>query len=135
MTQSIAIALPIADRQRSHTFYRETLGLEPFGDLAEDGVPEPLRFRLDERTALMLIPSGGFGWVIGGQEIAPPTVSEVLLSLTLTSAEEVTTLVTRMHDGGGQVLTAPRQQEWGFAAVVTDPDGHAWQIITDVEHS
>ena len=36
------IALPTADRQRSFAFYGTGVGLEPIGDLADNGVPEPL---------------------------------------------------------------------------------------------
>lgn len=130
---TVVISLPITDRQRSYAFYQDTLGLEPFGEHAEDGVPEPLQFRLDESTSLMLIPTGGFGWVLGTREVAPPGVSEVLLSLTVASTEEVGTLVTRMRNAGGEVLSEPTQQDWGFTAVATDPDGHAWQLFAAVE--
>lgn len=131
MSRPLVVSLPIADRQRSHAFYRDTLDLEPFGEPAEDGVPEPLQFRLDGHTALMLIPTGGFGWVIGNREVAPGSVSEVLMSLTVASAEEVSAVVGRMREAGGEVLAEPTQQDWGFTAVITDPDGHAWQIIAD----
>ncbi|MEV5710649.1 hypothetical protein [Actinoallomurus sp. NPDC052274] len=40
-TSPLVIGMPVADRRRSHTFYREALGLEPVGEPAEDGVPEP----------------------------------------------------------------------------------------------
>ncbi|WP_150460189.1 VOC family protein [Nesterenkonia ebinurensis] len=132
MSRLLTISLPIADRQRSYAFYQDTLGLEPFGEPAEDGVPEPLQFRLDQRTSLMLVPTGGFGWVLGSRDVAPPGVSEVLLSLNVASAEAVSAVVTRMHDAGGEVLAEPAQQDWGFTAVATDPDGHAWQIIAEV---
>lgn len=131
VTRPITIALAIEDRQRSYAFYQETLGLEPVGEPAEDGVPEPLQFRLEERTSLMLIPTGGFGWVLGSRQVAPPGVSEVLLSLVVASADEVGETVARMRTAGGEVLAEPAQQEWGFAAVATDPDGHAWQILAD----
>ena len=42
------ISLATADRLRSFAFYRDGLGLEAFGPLAEDGVPEPLQLRLVE---------------------------------------------------------------------------------------
>lgn len=71
MTRPVTISLPTGDRQRSYEFYQSALSLEPVGELAEDGVPEPLQFRLDEHTMLMLVPTGGFGWVIGDREIAP----------------------------------------------------------------
>ncbi|WP_120005109.1 VOC family protein [Nesterenkonia muleiensis] len=132
MSRLLTISLPIADRQRSYAFYQDTLGLEPFGEPAEDGVPEPLQFRLDQRTSLMLVPTGGFDWVLGSRDVAPPGVSEVLLSLSAASAEEVGDVVGRMRDAGGEVLAEPAQQDWGFTAVATDPDGHAWQIIAEV---
>ncbi len=129
MTRPVTISLPIGGRQRSYEFYQSALSLEPVGEPAEDGVPEPLQFRLDEHTILMLVPTGGFGWVIGDREIAPRGSSEVLLSLTAASPGEVSRIVERMHAGGGVILAAPMQQDWGFAGVATDPDGHAWQII------
>lgn len=129
MVQAFTIALPIADRQRSYAFYQETLGLEPVGEPEADGVPEPLQFRLDANTMLMLVPTGGFGWVLGGRELAAPGTSEVLLSLTLGSTEEVVAAAERMRGAGGEVIVEPAQQDWGFTAVATDPDGHAWQLI------
>ena len=48
MTRPFTIALPTDDRQRTYTFYRETLRLDPIGD-----------------------PTGGFGWVLGDRLVAP----------------------------------------------------------------
>jgi uncharacterized protein len=42
----VVVTLPTADRRRSFDFYRHGLGFEPVGDLADDGVPEPLQFIL-----------------------------------------------------------------------------------------
>src|SRR4029453_14663274 len=53
------ISLATADRRRSLVFYRDGLGLEAFGPLADDGVPEPLQLRLASSVSLMLIPPGG----------------------------------------------------------------------------
>jgi uncharacterized protein len=66
----------VADRQTSFGFYREALGLEAVGELAEDRVPEPLQFALNAAARLMLIPVGGFGWVIGDREVARRGQSE-----------------------------------------------------------
>jgi catechol 2,3-dioxygenase-like lactoylglutathione lyase family enzyme len=63
--EPVLISLPVSDRVRAHAFYREGLGLEAVGELAEDGVPEPLLFILNDLTQLMLVPTSGFGWVIG----------------------------------------------------------------------
>ena len=50
------ICLATADRRRSLTFYRDRLGLEALGPLANDGIPEPLQLRLGSSVSLILIP-------------------------------------------------------------------------------
>ncbi len=59
-TYNLVIALPTADRSRAHAFAL-ALGLETPGEVAEDGVPEPLRVQLNERALVMYVPTGGFG--------------------------------------------------------------------------
>jgi uncharacterized protein len=54
----VVVALPTEDRQRSFNFYAEGLGLEPIGEAAEDGIPEPLQFVLNQGVRLMLVPTG-----------------------------------------------------------------------------
>ena len=44
----LIVALPTADRQVVYAFYKDGLGLEPIGELADDGVPEPLQFVLND---------------------------------------------------------------------------------------
>ncbi len=65
------ISLATGDRSRSFAFYRDGLGLEAFGPVADDGVPEPLQLRLAPNVSLMLIPTGGFGWVAGEDSRGP----------------------------------------------------------------
>src|SRR3954471_1766756 len=52
------------DRRRSFEFYQQVLGVDAVGEQADDGVPEPLQFPLNDGVRLMLIPRGGFGWVV-----------------------------------------------------------------------
>lgn len=125
---AVTLCLPIADRRRSMTFYRDAFGFEAFGEPAEDGVPEPLQIRLDQQTVLMLIPADGFGWVLGDRPAAPVGVSECLLSLACRDESDVRATLDRVTASGGEVLTAPQQQPWGFTALCADPDGHAWQL-------
>jgi len=128
MSHSFTISLAISDRQRSFTFYRDGLGLDPVGDLAPDGMPEPLQFRLSGETYLCLIPSAGFGWVLGDRAIAAPETSECLLGFSLPDAELINGVTERMVSAGGTVLASPTQQPWGFESLVADPDSHAWQL-------
>ncbi|MGL5910087.1 MAG: VOC family protein, partial [Phycicoccus sp.] len=91
-----SISLPVADRATSSAFYRVFLGVEPFGPVAGDGEPEPLAFRTGVDTVLMLIPTGGFRWVIGdAHEVCGPDQVEALLGVTAATPEEVRGLVER----------------------------------------
>ena len=97
----VFVALPIADRQVSYRFYRDGLGWKADGEPAEDGVPEPLRFFLNEGMGIMLVPTGGFGWVIGGREVASRGHSECVLNLDAGSDERRRTDAARARGGCG----------------------------------
>jgi uncharacterized protein len=124
------ISLPIADRVRAHAFYRDALGLETIGEPADDGVVEPLLFVLNADTRLMLIPTVGFGWVIGDREVAAATTSECVIGLVAASESGVNEIVDRARRAGALVATEPAPQPWGYAASFTDPDGHVWNVTS-----
>lgn len=123
------ISLATADRRRSLAFYRDGLGLEAFGPLADDGVPEPLQLRLASRVSLMLIPTGGFGWVAGEDRVAPPGANECVVSVYVRDEDAVQARYeAALATGGTSVYES--QREWSaFAAQVADPDGHLWMIL------
>ncbi len=124
------ISLATADRSRSLAFYRDGLGLEAFGPLADDGVPEPLQLRLAPNVSLMMIPTGGFGWVAGEERVAPPGATECVLFVYLPDEAAVRARYDAALVAGGSVIYEPSQQHWGaFAAQVADPDGHLWMIL------
>ena len=56
---SVTVSLPIAERRTAHDFYVAAFGLEPVGEIASDGLPEPLQFVLGGEARLMLIPRDG----------------------------------------------------------------------------
>ena len=124
----IVVALPTEDRQRSFNFYVEALGLKPIGENAEDGLPEPLQFVLNEGVRLMLIPTVGFGWVTGNRPTAVHGASECLLVLTAADDRRVDDLVERARQAGAEVVLEPTRQPWGYSAAFADPDGHVWQV-------
>ena len=124
---SLVIALPTADRSSAFAF-SQALGLETPGELADDGVPEPLRVQLNDQAAVMYVPTGGFGWITG-RVITGPGTSKCLLSLQLGTTTDVDNLVGRVEAAGGRVVSAPEQKAWGYTGTFTDPDGHLWEAI------
>jgi predicted lactoylglutathione lyase len=124
----IVISLPIADRRTSFAFYGEGLGFEPIGEPAEDGVPEPLQFALNDGARLMLVPRGGFGWVIGDHDVAAPGHSECVLTLGASSEQEVGEIVARAARAGATVVSEPERQPWGYTGTFADPDRHLWMV-------
>ena len=124
------ISLATADRRRSLAFYRDGLGLEAFGPLADDDIPEPLQLRLGSSVSLMLIPTGGFGWVAGEDRVAPSGVNECVLCVYAADEDDVRERYTAALAAGGTSVYEPAQQDWNaFAAQVGDPDGHLWMIL------
>jgi predicted lactoylglutathione lyase len=128
MSYDVVFALPTEDRRRAHAFAR-ALGLDTPGELADDGVPEPLRVVLNERTVVMYIPTGGFGWVTAGRPTAERGTSECLVTLEVGTAAAVDDIVARAAISGGQVASAAQHRSWGYSGAFADPDGHLWQVL------
>ena len=129
---SIVVSLPVADRPTSSRFYRALLDRQPPGEPQDDGEPEPLQFWLTEGTRLMLIPRGGFGWVIGDDhQVSEPGQVEVVLTLEAPDEAGVRARADTAASAGGKVVVAPGRRPYGYVALVADPDGHLWQIISD----
>ena len=124
----LLISLPVADRIRAHAFYRDGLGLDAIGEPADDGVPEPLMFVLNPTTRLMLVPTGGFDWVIGDHRVAEVGMSECVLGIAATTDDGVKAIVERARNAGATVAMDPAPQPWGYAASFADPDGHIWTV-------
>lgn len=131
MPQSpVVISLPIADRPTSFAFYRDGLGLDPVGAPADDGIPEPLQFALNDGVLIMLVPTGGFGWVIGDHEVAPKGTSECIVSITAETDAQVDQLVRRAREAGAAIVTEPGPKPWGYVGTFADPDGHLWMVTS-----
>lgn len=128
----VIVCLPTADRRTSFEFYRNALGLEPIGELADDGVPEPLQFVVNDGLRIMLIPTGGFGWITGDHDVAAPGSSECVLSISAAGESGVDEVLERARRAGAEIVTEPGNQEWGYAAAFADPDRHVWMVTPEV---
>ena len=129
MAPPALVCLPTADRATSFAFYRDGLGLTAFGPVADDGVPEPLQFVVNDGLHLMFIPTGGFGWVTGDHETAAAGTSEVLLSRGAASPAEVDAAVEQARAAGARIVSEPEQKPWGYTGTFADPDSHLWEVI------
>ena len=125
------IAFPVADRQRAFRFYGDGLGFATPGELADDGVPEPLWVVVNDGLWLMLVPTGGFGWVTAGSETAASGTVECQLGVTAPAAAGVDAFMTTARAAGATILSEAQQQDWGYCGVFADPDGHQWMILAE----
>jgi predicted lactoylglutathione lyase len=122
------LCLPIKDRLVSHAFYT-ALGFAAVGEeLNSDGLPEPLQFEVSVGLRMMLIPSTGFGWVIGGRKRSRRDQHECLVVIGLDTDATVDELMRRAQDAGAEIIFEAGKQMWGYAGAFADPDGHMWQV-------
>jgi len=123
----VTVCLPTKNRQVSHAFYA-ALGFVTVGELGDDGLPEPLQFEISVGLRVMLIPTRGFGWVIGNRKRSPRNTHECLLVIGLATDAAVDKLMRRAQDAGGKIAMEAGNQKWGYAGAFADPDGHMWQV-------
>ena len=128
MINTLTVCLPTDDRARAADFYRNGLGLDLYGEVQADGLPEPLQFFVNDHTLLMLIPRDGFEYTLGKALIADPATHSSLLTISGETRGEVDELYARSIHGGALALAAPNLQPWGYVAMIADPDGHPWLI-------
>ena len=90
------VCLPVESRPASHAFYT-ALGFTTVGELGDDGLPEPLQFEISVGLRVMLIPSRGFGWVIGDRRRSPRNTHECQVVIGLATDAAVDQLMHRAH--------------------------------------
>ena len=104
------------------------LGFAAVGELGDDRLPEPLQFEISAGLRVMLIPSRGFGWVIGDRKRSPRDAHECLVVIGLATDAAVDELMRRAQDAGAEIVIEAGNQKWGYAGAFADPDGHMWQV-------
>ena len=98
------------------------------GELGDDGLPEPLQFHISDGLRVMLIPTRGFGWVIGDRKRSPRSTHECLVVVGLATDAAIDDVMRRAREAGAQIVMAAGTQRWGYAGAFSDPDGHMWQV-------
>ena len=77
---------------------------------------------------VMLIPTGGFGWVIGDRKRAPRNTHECLVVIGHATDAAIDKLMRRAQGAGAKIVFEAGLQSWGYAGAFADPDGHMWQV-------
>lgn len=123
----VTVCLPVKNRAASHAFYT-ALGFAAVGELGDDGMPEPLQFAISAGLRVMLIPTVGFGWVIGDRKRSQRGTHECLFVIARPSDKAVDALLRRAREAGAEIVAEAGNQRWGYAGTFADPDGHLWQV-------
>ena len=118
--QIACVTLGIADVARSRNFYAGAFGWEPvFAN------PEILFFQMNG-LMLGLWQKDAMAADMNRPAAAPGSVA---LAHNVSAPGDVDALVDRLVAAGASLLTPPSgPPHGGRRAVVTDPDGHAWEI-------
>jgi predicted lactoylglutathione lyase len=121
------LCLPTKNRKAAHAFY-SALGFATVGKPEADGLPEPLQFQISGGLRVMLVPSVGFGWVIGGRKRSPRGTHECLIVIGLATDADVDELMQRAKEAGARIVVKAGPQSWGYVGTFADPDGHLWHV-------
>jgi len=125
MPSNIFVNLPVRNLARSMAFFR-ALGYD-FNPQFTDANAACLV--IDERIYAMLLTEPFFAGFIETPVAQAGTATEVLIALSVDSADAVRLMVERALAAGAAPLKDLVDRgfmvEWGFR----DPDGHAWQYL------
>ncbi|MBK9050045.1 MAG: VOC family protein [Chloroflexi bacterium] len=126
MMKSIYVGLPVKVLAASTKFY-EALGFQKNAQFSDDTTAtmvwsDTITFQLQTHERFM-------GWV--SKEVADArTTSEVLLSLSMDTREEVDAVVNAAAEAGGKAGTrAPIDMGWLYNRSFEDPDGHMFEAL------
>ena len=116
------ITLGVRDLARATRFYAETLGLP-----VRQALPEVTFFELGQ-TWLSLYPRHLLARDAGVPDDGRG-FSGVALAHNVRSSSEVDELLAAAASGGGRLVKAGRETEWGgYAGYFADPDGFLWEV-------
>jgi len=120
------ITIAVSDLEKSVNFYKNGFGFPTKG--IQDGNAEHCMFDLDDTFSLVLYRR---------QEFLPLTANPnqteksagFILSHNAQSKEQVDEILQASLKVGAKQIGHTQDEPWGYAASITDPDGHQWEII------
>jgi uncharacterized protein len=130
------VTLAVADLDRALAFYREGLGLESRGVVAEEFVGDEVTpagavvmFELPDGPILALYPRTELA-KDANVALEPPKTGEFSIGHLVSSRAEVDALLARAEAAGAVITDTPHDRPWGiYSGYFEDLDGHLWEII------
>jgi uncharacterized protein len=130
------VTLAVSDLERSLAFYRDGLGLETRGVVAEEFVGDEatpagavVMFELPGGPILALYPRAELA-KDANVALEPPKTGEFSIGHLVSSRAEVDALLARAAAAGAAITDAPHERPWGiYSGYFQDLDGHLWEII------
>ena len=126
MKPSISIiTVGVDDLERAFAFYRALF------DIADEQIgagEEHIAFFLDNDLSFVLYPRSEIATTAGKPEPIAGTPGFVL-SHRADSAEDVSTILSRVLVAGGAILTPGTRSEWGYSAYFEDSEGNVWELM------
>ncbi|MEX2015393.1 MAG: VOC family protein [Candidatus Hydrogenedentales bacterium] len=125
------ISLPVDNLKRSLRFYRECFALSIPEDDSPDQAADHCPILLPGGLYLVLILRKEFSefTTLAQTGTAAAGASECILSYFARTADEVDAIAARCARAGGTVASGAQTREWGYAALLTDPDAHIWEVL------
>lgn len=121
-------SLPTKNLRAAFEFYKNGLGLPLHRKTTGDEMPEPVEFVLGGAAHLMLVPTGGFKWVIGDHRVAEAGASECVVGICVSAPAEVDNLIEKAKGAGAEVFAPPAEKPWGYSGAFRDLDGHVFMV-------
>jgi catechol 2,3-dioxygenase-like lactoylglutathione lyase family enzyme len=126
----------VADLERALAFYRDGLGLESRGVVAEEFVGDDVTpdgavvmFELRCGLVLALYPRTELA-KDASVALQPPKTGEFSIGHLVSSKAEVDALLSRAAAAGATITDLAHDRPWGiYSGYFHDLDGHLWEII------
>ncbi len=125
MSRSIFITLPVADLPKSMAFYK-ALGFDHNPSFTDDTASCVV---ISETIHVMLLTHAKFTSFTPKAICDTKSTTEVLLSLSCASKEEVDGFVVKALSAGGSTQGKPEDDDFMYQHDFSDPDGHQWGLF------
>jgi predicted lactoylglutathione lyase len=124
MMNSIFLNMPVQDVAQSKEFF-STLG---FSANEQFSGPDNVCMVVNSTISLMLMNHEKFSSFID-KDVAPKTSSEIILSFSCGSAEEVRTITEKAFSLGARKINDAEDTDFMFSWAFEDLDGHLWDLF------